>query len=134
MKKGLQGLALAVAAGVALGGGAAAAEGLKIGMITTLSGGGSGLGIDVRDGFMLALKQSGEVGVEVLIEDDAQKPDIAKQIADKFIQRDEVDILTGIIWSNLAMAVVPAAVKDGVLDRKSTRLNSSHYCAPRMTS
>src|SRR3546814_11036556 len=68
----------------------------------------------VRDGFMLALKQSGEVGVEVLIEDDAQKPDIAKQIADKFIQRDEVDILTGIIWSNLAMAVVPAAVKDGV--------------------
>src|SRR3546814_3246648 len=46
--------------------------------------------------------------------DDAQKPDIAKQIADKFIQRDEVDILTGIIWSNLAMAVVPAAVKDGV--------------------
>ncbi|HEY9537171.1 MAG TPA: ABC transporter substrate-binding protein [Kiloniellaceae bacterium] len=114
MKKCLQGLALAVAAGVALGGGAAAAEGLKIGMITTLSGGGSGLGIDVRDGFMLALKQSGEVGVEVLIEDDAQKPDIAKQIADKFIQRDEVDILTGIIWSNLAMAVVPAAVKDGV--------------------
>src|SRR3546814_17959553 len=91
MKKCLQGLALAVAAGVALGGGAAAAEGLKIGMITTLSGGGSGLGIDVRDGFMLALKQSGAVGVEVLIEDDAQKPDIAKQIADKFIQRDEVD-------------------------------------------
>jgi branched-chain amino acid transport system substrate-binding protein len=115
MKKSLQGLALAVAAGVALGcGPAAAAEGLKIGMITTLSGGGSGLGIDVRDGFMLALKQSGAEGVEVLIEDDAQKPDIAKQIADKFIQRDKVDILTGIIWSNLAMAVVPAAVKDGV--------------------
>src|SRR3546814_5584690 len=114
MKKCLQGLALAVAAGVALGGGAAAAEGLKIGMITTLSGGGSGLGIDVRDGFMLALKQSGEVGVEVLIEDDAQKPAIAKQIADKFIQRDEVDILNGIIRSNLAMEVGPAPVKDGV--------------------
>src|SRR3546814_6910836 len=32
MKKCLQGLALAVAAGVALGGGAAAAEGLKTGM------------------------------------------------------------------------------------------------------
>src|SRR3546814_16846991 len=69
---------------------------------------------------MLALKQSGEVGVEVLIEDDAQKPDIAKQIADKFIQRDEVDILTGIIWSNLAMAVVPAAVKDGVFSIRPT--------------
>src|SRR3546814_5386451 len=74
MKKCLQGLALAVAAGVALGGGAAAAEGLKIGMITTLSGGGSGLGIDVRAGFMLALKQSGEVGVGVRIEVTAQQP------------------------------------------------------------
>ena len=30
----------------------------KVGMITTLSGGGAGLGIDVRDGFMLALKQA----------------------------------------------------------------------------
>ena len=114
MMKSVQGLALALAAGVALCCGPVAAEGLKIGMITTLSGGGSGLGIDVRDGFLLALEESGAEGVEVLIEDDAQKPDIAKQIADKFIQRDEVDILTGIIWSNLAMAVIPAALKDGV--------------------
>ncbi|MGF1632155.1 MAG: ABC transporter substrate-binding protein, partial [Kiloniellaceae bacterium] len=114
MKKSLQGLALGLAVGGALGFSPAAADDLKIGMITTLSGGGSGLGIDVRDGFMLALKQSGESGIEVLIEDDAQKPDIAKQIADKFIQRDKVDILTGIIWSNLAMAVVPAALRDGV--------------------
>jgi len=27
---------------------------VKVGMITTLSGGGAGLGIDVRDGFLLA--------------------------------------------------------------------------------
>ena len=38
------------------------------------------------------------------------QPDSAKQIADKLIKRDEVDILTGIIWSNLALAVVPSAV------------------------
>ena len=31
---------------------------VKVGMITTLSGGGSGLGIDVRDGFMLAVKDN----------------------------------------------------------------------------
>jgi branched-chain amino acid transport system substrate-binding protein len=42
------------------------------------------------------------------------QPDLAKQIADKFIKRDDVDILTGIIWSNLALAVVPSAVRDGV--------------------
>ena len=83
----------------------------KVGMITTLSGGGSGLGIDVRDGFLLALK--GNNDIEVVIEDDQRKPDIAVQLADKMIQSEKVDILTGIIWSNLAMAVVPAAVNQG---------------------
>jgi branched-chain amino acid transport system substrate-binding protein len=52
--------------------------------------------------------------VELLVEDDAMQPDLAKQIADKLIKRDEVAILTGIIWSNLALAVVPSAVNDGV--------------------
>jgi branched-chain amino acid transport system substrate-binding protein len=80
-------------------------------MITTLSGGGSGLGIDVRDGFMLAVKDSKDI--EVVIEDDQRKPDIAVQLADKMIQSEKVDVLTGIIWSNLAMAVVPAAVSQG---------------------
>ena len=100
---GLLGLSLTAA-------GVAQAEPVKIGMITTLSGGGAGLGVDVRDGFMLAIKQSGNTDIEVVIEDDAQKPELAVQIADKMIQSDKVDLLTGIIWSNLAMAVVPNAV------------------------
>jgi branched-chain amino acid transport system substrate-binding protein len=95
------------------GSGIAQAEPVKVGMITTLSGGGAGLGIDARDGFMLALKQSGNTEIEVVTEDDAMKPELAVQIADKMIQSDKVDILTGIIWSNLAMAVVPNAVAQG---------------------
>ncbi|MBP7241052.1 ABC transporter substrate-binding protein [Amaricoccus sp.] len=88
---------------------------VKVGMITTLSGGGAGLGIDVRDGFMLALKQAGDAGAEVTLitEDDQQKPEVGVQLADKMIQSDNVDILTGIIFSNIALAVVPAAVKQG---------------------
>ena len=86
---------------------------VKVGMITTLSGGGAGLGIDVRDGFMLAVKQSGNDHLEVVIEDDQRKPDIAVQLADKMIQSEKVDVLTGIIWSNLAMAVVPSATAQG---------------------
>jgi len=86
---------------------------VKVGMITTLSGGGAGLGIDVRDGFMLAIKESGTDKIEVVVEDDQRKPDIAVQLADKMIQSDKVDVLTGIIWSNLAMAVVPAATAQG---------------------
>ena len=85
----------------------------KIGMITTLSGGGAGLGIDIRDGFMLAIRQSGRKDIEVVIEDDQRKPDIAVQLADKMIQSEKADILTGIVWSNLAMAVVPSVTAQG---------------------
>tara|TARA_R110002020_G_scaffold47500_21_gene135114 strand:+ start:578 stop:1720 length:1143 start_codon:yes stop_codon:yes gene_type:complete len=92
---------------------ASSAEPVKVGMITTLSGGGASLGIDSRDGFLLAVKQSGNKDIEVIVEDDAQKPDLAVQLADKLIQSDKVDVLTGIVWSNLAMAVVPGAVAQG---------------------
>jgi branched-chain amino acid transport system substrate-binding protein len=85
----------------------------KVGMITTLSGGGAGLGIDVRDGFLLAIKQSGRKDINVVVEDDQRKPDIAVQLADKMIQSEKVDVLTGIIWSNLAMAVVPSVTAQG---------------------
>ena len=110
-----KGLAVALIAALPLGAGKAGAGGekLKVGMITTLSGGGAGLGIDVRDGFLLALKLAGAANVEVVIEDDQRKPDIAVQLADRMIQQDKVDVLTGIIWSNLAMAVVPAATAQG---------------------
>ncbi len=96
-----------------LAGTSAHAESVKIGMITTLSGGGAGLGIAVRDGFMLAINQANNPDIEVVIEDDQRKPDIAVQLADRMIQADKVDILTGIIWSNLAMAVVPSATAQG---------------------
>ncbi|WP_422065176.1 ABC transporter substrate-binding protein [Shimia sp.] len=102
----------ALAASMALLGATAQAD-VKVGMITTLSGGGAGLGIDVRDGFMLAVKQAGRSDLEVVIEDDQRKPDVAVQLADKMIQSEKVDVLTGIIWSNLAMAVVPAATAQG---------------------
>lgn len=86
---------------------------VKVGMITTLSGGGAGLGIDVRDGFLLAAKMAGNKHLEIVVEDDQRKPDIAVQLADKMIQSEKVDVLTGIIWSNLAMAVVPSATAQG---------------------
>ena len=101
---------LALGVGVS---GLAFAEPIKVGMITTLSGGGAGLGVDARDGFNLAIKMSGAKDIEVVTEDDAMKPELAVQIADKMIQSDQVDLLTGIIWSNLAMAVVPNAVAQG---------------------
>ncbi|WEX07486.1 ABC transporter substrate-binding protein [Chelativorans sp. AA-79] len=105
---GLLGLSVVMA-------GRAYAEPVKIGVITTLSGGGAGLGVDMRDAFTLAIEQSGNEEIELVIEDDAQKPELAVQIAEKMIQSDKVDLMTGIIWSNLAMAVVPNAVAQDII-------------------
>jgi len=101
--------ALSLAAGVAL------AQPVTVGMITTLSGGGAGLGVDVRDGFQLALDLAGTDAIHLVVEDDAQRPEQAVQIADRMIQSEGADILTGIIWSNLAMAVVPLVMAQDVL-------------------
>ena len=108
---------LILAAGMAALASAGWADGhaakVKVGMITTLSGGAAGLGIDVRDGFLLAAKMAGNDNLEIVVEDDQQKPEIAVQLSDKMIQSEKVDVLTGIIFSNLAMAVVPAATAQG---------------------
>ena len=105
---GILGLSLATS-------GLAYAEPVKIGVITTLSGGGAGLGIDMRDAFQLAIKQSGNTDIELVVEDDGQKPELAVQIAEKMIQSDKVDLMTGIIWSNLLMAVAPNVLAQDII-------------------
>ena len=96
-----------------------AVEPVKIGMITTLSTKAGYLGEDIRDGFQLAIQQEdgklGGVPVDLLVEDDGRKPEKAKQIAERFMQRDKVKLMTGIVFSNVAIAVVPKVVQDGVI-------------------
>ncbi len=96
-----------------------AADPVKIGMITTLSTKAGYLGEEIRDGFSLAMaKEGGKLGgvaVELLVEDDEAKPEKGKQIAQRFAQKDGVKIMTGIVFSNVAMAVVPKLVRDEVL-------------------
>jgi branched-chain amino acid transport system substrate-binding protein len=88
-------------------------------MVTTLSTKAGYLGEEVRDGFKLAMAQEegklGGVQVELLVEDDGRDPGKAKQIADRFMKRDDVKIMTGIIFSNVALAVVPKVVRSEVL-------------------
>ncbi len=96
-----------------------ATEPVKIGMITTLSTKAGYLGEEIRDGFQLAIDQEGGklggVPVELLVDDDGRKPEKAKQIAERFIKRDKVKIMTGIVFSNVAIAVVPKVVRQGVI-------------------
>ncbi|WP_323021716.1 ABC transporter substrate-binding protein [Pararhodobacter sp.] len=107
--------ALACASVLALGAGVAQADPVTVGLITTLSGGGAGLGVDVRDAFELALQMNGSDAIHLVVEDDGQRPENAVQIADRMIQSEGAQILTGIIWSNLAMAVVPAVTAQDVI-------------------
>jgi branched-chain amino acid transport system substrate-binding protein len=90
---------------------------VKIGMVTTLSGPGGYLGEDVRDGFQLAIDaEGGKLGgvpVVVTVEDDALKPGQGKQIAERYIKTENMKIVTGIIFSNVAGAVVPDVVDSG---------------------
>ena len=102
-----------------LAGPAQAVDPVKIGMITTLSTKAGYLGEEIRDGFQLAIDQeSGRLGgvpVELLVDDDGRKPEKAKQIAERFIKRDGVKIMTGIVFSNVAIAVVPKVVQQDVI-------------------
>ena len=104
MKKKLLCLALAGAMSMA----AQAADKVKVGFVSTLSGPGGILGVAIRDGFQLGIEHTGgKLGglpVELLIEDDQQKPDVAKQLADKLIKRDKVDFMTGIVFQNILQA------------------------------
>lgn len=102
-------LVLALAVASCLGTSAVAADKVKVGFLSTLSGPGAGLGVDIRDGFNLALKHlGGKLGglpAETIIADDQQKPEVAQQVTEKFLKKDKVDFMTGIVFSNIMLAV-----------------------------
>src|SRR5687767_4554869 len=81
---------------------------LKIGFITTMSGPQGIIGKHMKDSVELALEHlGGKVGglpTEMVYGDDQTKPDVGVQIANDMLKRDQVDIVSGIIWSNVMMA------------------------------
>jgi branched-chain amino acid transport system substrate-binding protein len=96
---------------------ASAAEKLKIGFITTLSGSAGIIGKHMKDSVELALDHlGGKVGgleTEVIFRDDQVKPDVGKQIADELLKKEKVQFVAGIIWSNVLLAVAPAVTSTG---------------------
>ena len=93
---------------------AAAQEGVKIGFLTTLSGGAAVIGNEMRDAFELGLdhlgRKVGGLPVTVVYEDDQQKPELGRQKTEKMIQSDKVNFLTGYAWSNVLLASLKSAV------------------------
>jgi len=105
---------------IAFGAVGAAAEGVKVGLIYTLSGPPAVLGEQARDGFLLALEDlGGKLGgleAEVVVVDDELKPDNAVNKAKELVERDEVDFVVGPIFSNILQAIIkPVTDSDTIL-------------------
>jgi branched-chain amino acid transport system substrate-binding protein len=99
---------------LACSGSAFAGDTIKIGFVSTFSGPTAVIGNDMRNSFELALdhlgRKMGGKPVEVIYEDDGQKPDVGKQKTEKLVQSDKVDFIAGYIWSNVLLASLKTAV------------------------
>src|SRR3954464_13435122 len=88
---------------------------VKIGFVSTFSGPTAVIGNDMRNSLELALdhlgRKMGGLPVEVVYEDDQQKPEVGVQKTQKLIESDKVDFLVGYIWSNVLLASLRPAVE-----------------------
>jgi branched-chain amino acid transport system substrate-binding protein len=111
MKSFLMGTAALVALGVAPAG---AQQPVKIGFVSTFSGPTAVIGNDMRNSFELALdhlgRKMGGKPVEVIYEDDQQKPEVGVQKSQKLVESDKVDFVIGYIWSNVLLASLKPVV------------------------
>jgi branched-chain amino acid transport system substrate-binding protein len=98
---------------------AGAADTVKIGYMATMSGPAASLGVDILDGFRLGMKHKGNrlggLPVDLIVGDDQLKPGVGIQVANRMIEKDKVDIITGIVFSNVMMAVAKPITDAGVI-------------------
>src|SRR3954463_397479 len=110
-------LTCAAAAAFAVAGPASAQQKVKIGFITTLSGPPAVIGKHMKDSVELALDhlqhRMGGLEVEVVYGDDQFKPEVGVQLAEEMLKKNQVDFVSGIIWSNVMMAVAPVVTGAG---------------------
>ena len=110
-------LAGAAAAAFAFAGPASAQQKVKIGFITTLSGPPAIIGKHMKDSVELALEhlkhRMGGLEVEVVYGDDQFKPEVGVQLAEEMLKKHQVDFVSGIIWSNVMLAVMPVVTGAG---------------------
>jgi branched-chain amino acid transport system substrate-binding protein len=105
--------------GVTLAAAAASAQAATIGLMAPLSGPQALVGQDQVDGFLLALEQQGgKLGGQpttVVKEDDQLKPEVGQQAVRKLIDKDKVDAIVGLSFSNVLMGSLPRLAESGVV-------------------
>jgi len=92
---------------------------LKVGFMATLSGPAAVYGEHMRDGFMLAINQSngalGGMPTNVIVVDDKLDPDYAVKQATKLIEQNGIDVLVGVNFSKVMLAVHDPVVRSRTL-------------------
>ncbi len=89
------------------------AQTIKIGFLSTYSGGGAAQGDQLDKGAKLYIKLNGDklppgVKIDLIVRDDTgPNPDKAKSVAQELIVRDKVQFLTGFVWTPNAAAIAP---------------------------
>jgi branched-chain amino acid transport system substrate-binding protein len=114
---------------------------VKIGFISTFSGPTAVIGNDMKNAFELGLdhlgRKLGGLPVEVIYEDDMQKPEIGVQKTQKLIESDKVDFVVGYIWSNVLLAslkpLVDSKTMTVVANAGASQL-SGELCSPYVFS
>src|SRR6266550_2876524 len=86
-------------AALAAGPASAQQKSVKIGFVSTFSGPTAVIGNDMRNSFELALdhlgRRMGGLPVEVIYEDDQQRPDVGVQKTQKLVESDRVNFVAG---------------------------------------
>jgi branched-chain amino acid transport system substrate-binding protein len=111
-------VALMLVLGICSSHAADALQPIKIGFVGTFSGSGAAFGEDMYDAFMLAVERNGGklggVPVQVIRKDSQFKPEVANQVTDELLDRDNVSIIVGVTFSNEMMAIYQKVVGRGV--------------------
>jgi len=122
------------------------AQELRIGFMNTMSGGGAVIGKHQVNGWKLGLEHEGwtkdgdklgGVVTRIFEADDQAKPDVGIAAAQKFLQQDKVQIIAGMIWSNILVPVHKLAIdaKVGVVGTNAgTSLLAGPLCNPLFIS
>ncbi len=93
-----------------LHGARAQASSVKIGLVAVQTGPQAALGTQLRDGFLLGLKHlDGKLGglpAEVVHIDDELRPEVAVTKVRAALERDKVDMIVGVVFSNILAAII----------------------------
>ncbi len=90
---------------------------IKIGFVTTMTTPSGVMGRDMVDALNIAIEHAGGTiagrRINLIVEDDGQRPDTGRQKSEKLVNQDKVDFIGGFVWSNVLLASRKPIVDSG---------------------